>query len=197
MAYSAARQAVQKGGTLGSLGAGMGIASAVTGAVGAYYAVKANEYRAKSEAANLEHQQDLSYIEARQAERAAQRSILAGHREAARAGLRYGQAKASASARQSAAGVQAGVGSSAEINASIELAKQIDQQTITRNAVLEASAHRAGQINAQARGAAAGASAAGLRGSAATMRPGLAGAASLIGSSSKVAMNWYAMNKVR
>lgn len=193
----AARDTSGQSTLLGNVGIGLQVGGALSSALGAFYSVRANQYRARAQASALEHQQQLSWINARQAERDAQGSLLAGQREAARAGQRFGQIKASVEARQSARGIQAGVGSAGEISASIELAKQTDQLAITRNSVRQANAQRTGRVNALARASAAGVEAGNLRGMAGALNPGLSGATSLIGGAGAVASNWYALNKTK
>ena len=199
MANSAARNARDNAPStlLGNASIGLSIAGAVTGALGAYYAVQASQYRAKSQALALDLQQDLSYIDARRAERAAQGSLLAGHREAARAGLRYGQVRAALKTRQASSGVQAGVGSAGEVVASVDYAKEADQLVITRNAVQQANAYRTGAVNAEAQARAAGVSGDNLLRTAGLASPGLAASASLLGGAGQVAKTWYSVNKSR
>ncbi|HUW16348.1 MAG TPA: hypothetical protein VMW94_04660 [Actinomycetes bacterium] len=179
------------GDTLGAAGIGLQAAGAVSSAIGAFYSVKANQYQAKSQASALEFQQQLSWINARAAEKDAQRTLLAGQREAGRVGQQYAQLKAATLTRQAAAGIQTGVGSAGEIAASIEVAKQADQLAITRNSVHEANASRTGRVNALNRGRMAGVSAGNLRSSAGAMNPALSGATSLVGGAGRVASSWY------
>ena len=178
-------------GGLGGLGLGMQAGAAVGSAVSSYYSVKAMQYRARSQALALDFQRQMSHVVARQAEKNAQRSLMAGQQAAGRAGLKYGQIKGSMRVKQAASGVQAGVGSAGEIAASIEYAKEADQLVITRNAVQEANAHRTGKVNALNRGRMAGASAVGLRAGADALNPGLAGVSSLVGGGGRVASSWY------
>lgn len=180
---------------LGDTGLGLQAAGAVSSAIGAFYSVQAAQYRAKSTALSLEFQQQMSFMNARAAERDAQRSLLAGQREAGRVGLQYKQLKGATVARQAAAGIQGGVGSAGEIAASIELAKETDQLTITRNAVRAANAHRTGRVNALNRGQLAGVSAANLKTTAGAMSPGLSGLTSLVGGAGQVASSWYKYNR--
>ncbi len=185
------------GTTLGGVSTGLAIGGALSSAIGAYYSVKAAQYQARSRASALEHQQQLSYINAREAERDAQDSLMSGQREAARAGLRYAQVKATMDVRRAAGGIQAGVGSAGEVAASVEYAKQSDQLAITRNSVREANAHRTGRVNSLNRASAAGVEAVNLRSTARGMNAGLSATTSLIGSAGAVASNWYSLNKTK
>lgn len=187
----------ESGTLLGNASLGLSIGGGLTSAIGSYYSVQAAQYRARAHASALLHQQQLSYINARQAERDAQGSILAGQRDAAMAGQRYGQIKAAIVARQSASGIQAGVGSAAEVAASVEIAKQTDMLTITRNSVRQANASRTGRVNALNRASAAGAQASTLGLMASSMNPGLAAGTSLIGGAGQVARQWYNYNQSR
>ncbi len=180
---------------LGDTGLGLQAAGAVTSAIGAFYSVKAAQYQAKSAALSLEFQQQMAYINARAAERDAQRALLAGQREAGRVGLAYKQLKGSTVARQAAAGIQGGVGSAGEITASIDLAKETDQLTITRNSVREANAHRTGRVNALNRGSMAGVSAKNLRATSGAMSAGVSGLTTLVGGAGQVASSWYRYNR--
>jgi hypothetical protein len=182
---------------LGGAGIGLTLAGLVTQAIGAFYSVKASQYQAKSQALSLEFQQQLSFINARAAERDAQQSLLAGQREAGRVGLQFRQLAGAVRARQAAAGIQAGVGSAGEIATSIELAKQTDQLAITRNSVRQASAARTGRVNALTRAAMAGISAANLRTTAGSLDPGLSGLTTLVGGAGQVASYWDRYNRTR
>jgi hypothetical protein len=180
---------------LGKASIALQAAGAVSSAIGAFYSVKSAQYQAKSQALSLEHGQSMAYLNARNAERDAQATLLSGQYEAGKAGLQYGQVKEATLTRQAAAGIQSGVGSAGEIAASIEFAKEADQLTITRNAVRAASAHRTQRENLRARGEFAGMSAQNLRRSAGAMSPGIAGFSSLLGSAGGVARNWYEIGR--
>lgn len=176
-------------------GSGLGLAASVGGAVmtaiGAFYSVKAAQYQAESQALQLEHQGQMSALNARAAERDAQSLLAAGQEEAGRTGLRYRQIKGAVRARQAAAGIQSGVGSAAEVVTSVDLAKEADQLAITRNAVRAANASRTQRVNALNRGRFADLSATNLRRSAGSMNPWLSGLSSLIGSGASVSKEWY------
>jgi|TARA_Y100000310_G_scaffold74983_1_gene71220 hypothetical protein len=176
---------------LGKASIALQVAGTVSSAIGAFYSVKSAQYQAKSKALSLEFEQSMSYIDARNAERDAQATLLSGQYEVGKVGLQYGQVKEATLARQAASGIQGGVGSAGEIATSIEFAKEADQLTITRNAVRAASAHRTRRVNVLARGRLAGVSAQNLRGTAGAMSPGLAGFSSLLGGAGGVARNWY------
>ena len=171
------------------------VAGALSSAAGAYYQVQAAQYQAKSRALSLQFSQQLSHLNARNAERDAQQEILAGQREAGRTGLAYRQIKGEAQARQAAAGIQGGVGSAGEVAASIELANQQDQTAITRNSVRAANAARAGRVNAENQARMTGVSAENVRASGKSLNPALAGATSLIGSAAQVARSNYAYQR--
>lgn len=185
------------GSATGSFGLGMSIGGLFTSAIGAYYSVQAFQSKARQQADALEHQRQMSFLNARAAERDAQASLLAGQEAAGRVGQRFAQIRGTTRARQAAAGIQAGVGSAGEVMASIELARQTDQLTITRNALREANAARRGREAALSRGRFAGASAQGLRATADSASRTLAGASSLIGGSGRVAQQWYALGRSR
>ena len=176
---------------LGDFSIGMGVAGALTSAIGAFYSVKSAQYQAKSQALSLEHGQSMAYLNARNAERDAQATLLSGQYEKGKAGLQYAQFKEATLTRQAAAGIQSGVGSAGEIGASIEFAKEADQLAITRNAVHDAKAHRIRREDLLTRGEFAGMSARNVRRSAGAMSPGIAGFSSLLGSAGGVARNWY------
>jgi len=184
-----------QGTLLGGVGIGLQVAGAVGSALGTYYSIKAAQYRANSQALNLEFQQEISYIVARTAERDAQHTLLAGQRAAGRVGLQYRQLKEATITRQSAAGIQAGVGSAAEVATSIELAKETDQLAITRNSVRAANAHRTGRVNARNRAQFAGVSAENLRRDASALSPFGSAATTLVGGAGQVASTWYKYNR--
>jgi len=189
-------------GQAGGIGAGdaaigLQVAGAVSGAVGAYYSIKANQYQAESQALALDYQKSISQINARRAEREAQSLLASGQREKGMIGLRYRQAKEAMRTRQAAGGIHGGVGSAAETLASVELAKEIDQLAVTRNAVRAANASRTGRVNELARARMAGVSASNLRSSASAMSPALGGLSSLLGSGGHVARSWYEMGRTK
>lgn len=187
----------QQSSLLGNVGIGLQVGAALSSAIGAFYSVKAAQYQAESAASSLDFQRSLANINARNAERDAQHSLLAGQREAGRVGLRYRQIKASMKTVQAAAGIQAGVGSAGEVAASIELSSELDQLAITRNSVLQANASRTGRESILNRATMQGISARNMRASAGAMNPYVSGGISLIGGAGQVAGNWYQYNRTK
>jgi hypothetical protein len=164
-------------------------------AVGGFYSVKSAQYKAKSQALTLEFEQTIAYMNARSAERDAQRTLRAGQEAAGRVGLQYGQVKEGLRTRQAAGGIQAGVGSAAEVATSVEYAKESDMNTIGRNAVYGASAHRRTSASFYGRGLLAGASARNIRGMAGAMNPWISSGLSLLGGSGQVGMQYESMRQ--
>lgn len=150
----------------------------LSGMVGSFFAAESDRNQLKSQALDLEHAQSMAGINARLAAADANAILEAGRDEVAMSTLEHGQAKESERARQGASGFVGGQGSGAEVLASIEVAKRIDAATINKNTVRAASQRRLQATDWRNRGAAAGASAANLRGARGAIQPGLSAVAS-------------------
>lgn len=174
----------------------LSVAGMVTGAIGAFYAAKDQQYQARAGALSLEFQQNMAALNSRQAELDAFHILEAGAREKGLRTLRYGQIKSSARASQAARGVQAGVGSAAEIEASIDLAREMDSLAMDINTVRAAGRARRAAVDQQNRAALLGVSAANLRGTAGAINPLLSGVTSLLGGAGQVASRWAANKRL-
>lgn len=178
------------GGGLEGFGNIMGIAGAAVQAIGAFYQAKNQQFQLESEALSLDFQQSIANINARAAELDAQAILEAGRRERALTTLQAGAAKSAQLVGIASRGVQAGVGSAAEIQASSEFAKLVDAYTIDANAFRAATAARRTAVNERTRADLAGVSASNLRLTKGSLRPGVIGASSLLGSAGGVARNF-------
>lgn len=165
-------------GTMSLIGQGAGL---FTSAIGNYFG-------AKSQAANLQFQADMSEINARMSETSAQAALRAGHQQIASATLRAGQIKSAQRNAMSANGVDLGEGSAAETLASTELMKEIDKNTLEANAVRSAWGYRTQAVNQQNDALIKRASASGIN-------PGMSAFTTLLGGAGSVASSWYMMNK--
>jgi len=145
-------------------------------------------YGAQSQKISLKAQADISAINARIAELSAQSALDAGKVEAAQTTLKYGATKSSQRAALAANGVDLGVGSAAEIQASTDLLKEIDRNTIKTNAIRAAVGYRTQSASYQSDSLMKNASASGIS-------PLLSGFTSLLEGATRVAPNWYQLNK--
>lgn len=199
--------------TLKTAGAWTAMFGAIGSAVGSYYQAKtmqyqlnaqssALKYQTASQGATLKFQQEVSGLNARQAEFQAQRILEAGERAVGISTMRYGKAKGQARASMAARGIQLGVGSAAEIEATTDLMKEIDSLTISANAVRAAEAARTQSVNYQTQsllqgtqaetlGLTQGVTAENLARSAGTISPFSAVSTSLLGSASSIATTLY------
>jgi hypothetical protein len=173
-------------------GMALSIGGYLNQAVGAYYSAKAQQYALKSQALDLEFQQTMAAINARSAELDAQLELEAGRRDVGRVGLQYGQVKGAERARQAAGGTQAGVGSAAEVQASIETAKELDQITISANAVRAANAARTRATGYESVARMAGVNAANARTAGRNIQPWAGFGSSLLAGAGGVAREWVA-----
>lgn len=173
-----------------SLGTGLAVAGAVSGAIGSFYAVKASQAQAKSQALSLEFEQSMNTLNARAAEREAQGYLESGQQQIGLQTLQAGAQKGSARAAVGARGIQGGVGSARDVIAGLDLAKEVDSYTINTNAVRAANASRTQSVNYQNQGLLAGVSAQNIRRSASSANPYLAAGTSLLGSAAMVSSQW-------
>lgn len=174
-----------------SAGLWTSILGSVNSAIGGYYQAKSMQYQLKSQASTLRFQQEVSGINARQAEFQAQRTIEAGQRAIGVSTMRYGKAKGQARAAMAGRGIQMGVGSAAEVEATTDIMKEIDSLTINANAVRQAEAARTQAVNFQTQALMQGVSAQNLSTSAGTISPFSAMTTSLLGSASSIAGTMY------
>ncbi len=182
---------------LGSAGPILSIAGALTGALGAFYSAKADQYRLRSQALDLEFESSIANINARQAELDAESIFEAGAREKALRTLQFGQVKGAARASQAARGIQAGVGSAAEVQASIDFARELDAFTIDANTVRAAGEARRRAVDQRNAALLSRVSAQNIRSAAGSISPGLAAAGSLLGSAPLVASQFAAFERRR
>lgn len=175
---------------LSSLSTGLALGGAAMGAIGAFYSAKANQYALRGQASALEFQGSLAALNARAAAVDADLILEAGRQEAGASALRYRAAGGELAVEQASSGVQRGVGSAAENAASLRLAEQLDAYSITTNTARAVAAARVHGIDAMTASAIARSNAAGLRGAASSISPGLAGATSLIGSAGQIGGQW-------
>lgn len=164
---------------------------AINSAVGSYYQAKTMQYQLESQSSAMKFQQEVSGINARQAEFQAQRILEAGERAIGVSTMRYGKAKGASRAAMAARGIQLGVGSAAEVEATTDIMKEIDSLTINANAVRQAEAARTQAANYTVQGMMQGVSADNLSMSAGTISPFGAASTSLLGSASSFATTMY------
>lgn len=168
-------------GTIAQYGSAAQGAGAGMSAVGSYFGAQAQKMALRGAA-------DIADINAQYSERAAQQELLRGQEAVAAATQRAGQVKSAQRAALAANGVDLGEGSAAEILTSTDIAKELDANTLTANAVRAAWGQRIQGANSTNE-------AIGRRSSANLISSGMAGASSLLGSSAQLAQSWYMMNK--
>lgn len=163
---------------------------AVGGAINSYYAAQGKQAELKMQAQNLRFASQMSALNARQAEVAAQQATIAGQRAIGRYTMEAGQRKASARTAMAARGIQAGVGSAAEVMASMDLVKEVDRLTMDTNIVRQAEALRSQQINYMSQSVMQGTSANNLYATAGSISPFSATFTSLMGSAASIGGTW-------
>ena len=104
-----------------------GIGSTLTGMIADRAAADTQRYQLKSQALNLEHQQDMAKLNKRMLESQAQHIGKAYNKQIAIRTMKAGQAISSSKASFAARGIQMGVGSTANVFASAEILKEIDK----------------------------------------------------------------------
>jgi hypothetical protein len=176
----------------GAAGFALMAASAVTQAIGSFYAAKNAQIQMRMQEQNLLFQQRMSNLAARQAEFQAQGIMEAGQRQIGAYTMQAGAAKSTAKTQLAARGVQAGKGSAAEIMATFDLIKEIDAMTINANTVRAAEAQRMAATRARVQGVMAGASARSYGLMAGAISPGMSGFQSLLGSATQIGMQMQA-----
>lgn len=160
-----------------TLGIGAAVTGVITSALGAYSSIS-------SVKSNLEFQSQIGAINARMAERSAQSILRAAEYETGRVTMKAGQVKSSQKAGQGKRGVAIGVGSAAEEIASTDLIKEMDMNTIYRNATAAAGAARMQSVNFS--------NASLLQGTMAdTLSPSLGAGTTLLKEATSVAYSWY------
>ena len=184
--FNSASPAQQSG--FGAAGLALMAASAVTQAIGSFYAAKNAQIQMRMQEQNLLFQQRMSNLAARQAEFQAQGIMEAGQRQIGAYTMQAGAAKSTAKTQLAARGVQAGKGSAAEIMATFDLIKEIDAMTINANTVRAAEAQRMAATRARVQGVMAGASARSYGLMAGAISPGMSGFQSLLGSATQIGM---------
>lgn len=160
-----------------TLGIGAAVTGVITSALGAYSSIS-------SVKSNLEFQSHIGAINARMAERSAQSILRAAEYETGRLTMKAGQVKGSQKAGQGKRGIAIGVGSAAEETASTDLIKEMDMNTIYRNATAAAGAARMQSVNFS--------NASLLQGTMAdTLSPSLGAGTTLLKEATSVAYSWY------
>jgi hypothetical protein len=155
---------------------------AVGGALSAYYGARAEKSRLGFEA-------DMADINARMAERTAERTLESGRREVQRSRMQTAGLKGRQIAAMGANGIALDEGSAVQVLAGTDYLGEFDTNAIEANAIAQAWGHRieATNIRSQARS---------TRAAARAISPGRAALTSIIGSAGSVASSWYSMNKV-
>lgn len=174
----------------------LAVAGAVQSAIGSYYQAKSAQIQAKSQASTLQFQQDISQLNARQAEFQAQNILLAGERQAGQYTMRAGQLKGSTRASLAARGGVLSEGSNLEVMASQDLAKEIDTLTINANTVRAAEAARLQKTNYMNQALMQGVSAQNALASAESINPFMSAATSLLGSATSIGGQWFRDRKL-
>jgi activator of 2-hydroxyglutaryl-CoA dehydratase len=158
-------------------------------AIGAIGSAFGSYYQAKAQRAQLRLQADLSRINARVAESAAQSTLLAGQRQEQGVRMRTAQLKSRQRATMAARGIDLGSDTAVNILTGTDVMGEIDANTVAANAVRAAWGYRTEGTNSQI---AASMSEANARG----VSPGASAATSLLGNAGSVASTYYSLNKV-
>lgn len=161
---------------------GMQAAGAASSTVGSFYGAKA----AKADAL---FQADMAAMNAAQAEKSAQRTLLAGQTEEQRVRLATAQLKSRQRAAMAASGVALDSASAVNVLTSTDVMGDIDANTVAMNALAAAWGQRVEATNYTMQGTMARASARGIS-------PAMAGFSSALTGATQVASTWYSLNKV-
>ena len=159
---------------------GMGVAGAGMSMVGAYGAARSSQIEARTQAF-------MDELNAQQAEKSAQSNLQSGERQQQAILLRGAQVKSAQTASMAANGVDLSSPSAINVLSSTDVMKTIDANTANANAVRSAWGYRVQETNylndARMKRATADA-----------ISPLFSAGTSLLGSATKVAASWYAMN---
>jgi len=156
-------------------------AGAASSAVGSYYS-------AQSQKTALGLQANLSDINARMSESAAQATLLTGQREEQRSDIATANLKGTQRASMAANGIDLGEGTANQILTTTDVMGQVDANTIQANAVRSAWGYRTQAANQTNQANMS-------RASASAISPLTSATTSLLGSAGSVASNWYLYNK--
>lgn len=157
-------------------------------ATGAASSAVSSFYGAKSERSRLGFEADMADINARMAERTAERTLEAGRREVQRSRMQTAALKGRQIAAMGANGIALDEGSAVQVLAGTDYLGELDTNAIEANAIAQAWGHRieATNIRSQVRS---------NRAAAGAISPRAAAATSLLGSTGSVASSWYSLNK--
>lgn len=154
---------------------------AISSAFGAYY-------QSKAQKTQLRLQADISRINARVAENAAQSTLLSGQRQEQSTRLRTAQLKSTQRAKMAGRGIDLGSDTALNILTGTDVMGEIDANTVAANAVRAAWGYRTEGTNSQIAASMASANAAGIS-------PMASATSSLLGSAGSVASTYYSLNK--
>jgi len=172
-----------------TVGGVMSIGSTVTGIIGSMAAADRARYEANSAGLTLEHQQDMTEINASMLELQAQQIARAYDRQymtkTMDAGIKTGQARASFAAR----GGQLGVGSNRDVFLTQKVMQEIDKLTMNSNKVRAVNQMRTRGVQADIRGDMLGVSANNMFATASAVSPLLNITSTLMGGVGDFAAN--------
>lgn len=162
--------------------------------IGAYAQAKSQQYQFRSQALNLAFQSQMSALNKRQSEFAAQTATQAAQKAIGRYTMAAGQAKAAAKTEMAARGLTLGTGSTRDIVASMDLMKDIDKLTMEANAVREAEAYRTQATNLGIQSSMQAMSARNMQAMARGISPFMSAGSTLLGGAQDVG-GWWLKNK--
>ena len=154
---------------------------AASSAIGSYFS-------AQSSKTSLNLQADLSDINAKVSESAAQATLLTGQREEQRSQISTANLKGAQRASMAANGIDLGEGTANQVLTSTDAMGEVDANTIHANAIRGAFGYRTQAVNQTNQALMS-------RASASAISPGMSAVTSLLGSAGSVASNWYQLNK--
>ena len=109
--------------------------SAVSGALGSYYAASSEKYKTKSMALSYKHQQDMALFNTRMKESQARHIARTFHKQYQILSMKQGARKSKARASMAARGITMGVGSTRDVFVSSDILSEIDKITMNSNKV--------------------------------------------------------------
>ena len=167
------------------------IGGSVVQAIGAFYAVKAQQDQLKSQALSLDFAEQVAEFNSNMIQQQAARVEQATQQQVGLSRMRGAEAKASARASAAARGVKVDSGSAAETERAIELMSQIDAMTIEANGDERVSSLERSAVDQKNRGMLAGVSARNVRSTARSLSPAAASLTSQVGNAGRVAGMFY------
>ena len=153
-------------------------------AIGGLQSAVSSYYGAKSQASQLAFEAEMSQLNARMADRAAESVLMSGRRDVQRSRMQTAALKGRQRVAMAAGGIALDEGSALALQTATDYLGEVDANTIEANAIAQAWGHRVEATNYRN-------SAARSTSAASAVSPSSAAMPSLVGSATQVAAMWY------